>query len=478
MKIKAISLLLALLMLSSSLIACSETPQETEQDISAETPVSEETVPVEETEDTYVYDSLEDQDFEGYTFRIMSPNGYHDYIFAEEYTGEPLVDAQFDSKCAVENRFNIEIISVDGGNDDSNPGIVSRAVTAGDNALDMVIGHDVNTSRLGIKGYLYNMYDIPQFDFDMPWWPKNTTEALTLDGRLYAASSYISYSGLAMTRATFINKELAEEFNLEIPYDIVREGKWTFDTMYTYLEGYARDLDGDGEITEDNDQAALVAGSHSWYCIQEGADVNCYEHDDDGMIYLDIDAERIAEYIEKANKITNPSFYVRATDGMGESMFNKGRALFAFTEIGAAYATYRFGDTVYGFLPSPKLNELQEEYINCCTDRLWGIPMHIEDEQLEIVGTICEALSCSNFNIVIPAYFEVAMQARVADAPDDSEMLQIIRDTSTIAFAYTFAQPFAQIHSGTRNENVGSLLAASETKAEKSLKIFKNNLPD
>ena len=70
------------------------------------------------------------------------------------------------------------------------------------------------------------------------------------------------------------------------------------------------------------------------------------------------------------------------------------------------------------------------------------------------------------------------MQARVADAPDDSEMLQIIRDTSTIAFAYTFAQPFAQIHSGTRNENVGSLLAASETKAEKSLKIFKNNLPD
>ncbi len=475
---KILSLILAGIILASSFIGCSENTVSDESDAPVSSDSSSETVPVEETEDTYVYDSLEDQDLEGYTFRIMSANEYHEMIFADEYTGEPLVDAQFESKCAVENRFNIEIISVDGGNDDSNPGIVSRAITAGDNALDMVIGHDVNTAMLGIKGYLYNMYDIPQFDFDMPWWPTNTTESLTLDGRLYTASSYISYSGLSMTRATFFNKELAEEFNFDDLYDIVREGKWTFDTMYTYLEGYARDLNGDGEIKEDDDQAALVAGLHSWYCIQEGAGLNCYKHDDDGMLYLDIDAERISEYIEKANKITNPSFYVRSTDNMGASMFNKGKALFAFTDIGDAYSTYRHGDTVYGFLPSPKLNELQEEYINGCTDRLWGIPMHIGEEQLEIVGTICEALSCSNFNIVIPAYFEVAMKARVADAPDDSEMLQIIRDTRTIAFAYTFSQPFAQLHSGSRNENVGSLIQASGTKAEKSLKIFKNNLPD
>ena len=475
-KVIAIILIVsALITQTFSLVACSDNTAETTNEVSTETQ-AEETVVTEETEDTYVYDSLEEQDFEGYKFRVLLTNVYPNRIFSEEYTGEPLNDAMFESTCAVQDRFNVVFVEADGGTDNSYAGIVKNSITSGDDAFDIICGHDNTTAQIGTQGYLHNMYDIPQFDFEKPWWPKNSVEAMTLDGRLYSASSYISYIGLGWTRATLINKDLADEYNFEVPYDVVREGNWTFDKMYTYLEGHSRDLDGDGVMTE-NDQVALAAGQHSWYCIQEGADVNCYKRDKDGIIYLDVDVERIAEYIEKTNKITDPAFYVR-TSNQGTSMFTEGKALFAFSKIDDGYLVHRFNDVEYGYLPSPKLNEQQEDYINSCTDRLWGIPKNIMNDQLDIVGTISEAISCSNYNIVLPAYFDVTMKSRIADSPDDSEMLEIIRDTRTIAFAYTFGLPFDQLHTGNRNEQPASYVAKAKPVAEKMLRIFKNNLPD
>lgn len=474
-KPELIPILLALLMTVSFLAGCSEKTSDTKNPEQSDASTDSADVISDTEADTYVYDSLDDMDFEGYKFHILPAEEYDKFITRDDYTGEPLNDAIYESRLAVEDRFNVTIVVADGGTDDSTSTIFKNSVVSNDGSFDMIIGHDNNTASLGTGGYLYDMMEVPQFDMDQPWWPKNTVESMTLQGHLYSASSYISYSGLHMTRATIINKDLAEEYNIEIPYDIVREGKWTFDTMYTYLEGYSKDLNGDGIITENDDQAALVAGSHSWYCIQEGAGVNIYKHDNEGNLYLDIDADKISEYIEKTIKITDPSFYIRATD-MGETMFKNGRALFAFTNIGDAYDIYRHVDTRYGFLPSPKLNELQEDYINGCTDRLWGIPSSAGDDQIEIIGYICEGLSCSNFNRVIPAYFEVAMKARIADAPDDSEMLEIIRDTRTISFAYTFKLPLAEIHTGSRNESAASLIAKSSKSVQKMLDLFINNL--
>ena len=477
MKNKVISLMLVFLMLvSAALTACSDNTQETESESVAETPADSETVFVEETEDPYIYDSLEEQDLDGYNFRIMYAEQYYKQLIAEEYTGVPLDDAMFESKTAVEDRFNISISIVEGGTNTYNPTIYKNAITSDDDSFDINIGHDVQLSTVATNGYCYNLFDLEQFDFEQPWWPEKAVDSLTLDGRLYTASNYISYGGLAGTRAVFVNKDLIDKYNLEIPYDLVREGKWTFDAMYSYLEGYTEDLNGDGQILEADDQLALVGNKYSWFCMQESADVPIYRRDSEGMIYLDIDAEKISEFIEKSNKMTDPEFYSRS-DVVADT-FNKGRSMFAIYTIGDGYSTFRNGDTRYGFLPSPKLNELQEDYINACTDKLWVVPIHHEEEQLDIIGTVCEAMSCSYFNRVIPVYFEETMKARVADAPDDAEMLEIIRDTRTVLFGYMYQMPLHDLHTGSRNENVGSLLAKIGNKAEKALQIFKNNLPE
>ena len=68
-----------------------------------------------------------------------------------------------------------------------------------------------------------------------------------------------------------------------------------------------------------------------------------------------------------------------------------------YGQLANAYSSFRDSDFSYGFLPTPKFDETQKSYINCCTDRPWAIPITVSEEQLDLVGTVCEALSCRNY---------------------------------------------------------------------------------
>lgn len=93
---------------------------------------------------------------------------------------------------------------------------VINSVHAGDDAYDCAM----------LEGVLLNLYELPAVDTSKPWWPAFTVDALTVNGKLYFDCSYMKYDALASTRAVFMNQGIAEELNLTIPYDMVREGTW------------------------------------------------------------------------------------------------------------------------------------------------------------------------------------------------------------------------------------------------------------
>ncbi len=260
---------------------------------------------------------------------------------------------------------------------------------------------------------------------------------------MYAASSYLSYCGLHWTRVITFNKDITEDLGYSGLYDDVREGKWTLDRLHELTEGASRDLDGNGKLNT-KDMIAFTSGTQTWYCMQEAVDIPVYRHDAEGIPYLDIDIERVTKYVDIMRLLIKGDDYVASGD-FGIDQFKNGMAIFAYTQVGDAYDTYRISDIRYGFLPTPKLDEAQKDYINCCTDVPWGIPKNVTPEKLDIVGTVTEAMSCYNYNEVLPAYYETAIKARTADAPDDTEMLTIIADTRTISFSYTYQLTYNNI---------------------------------
>ena len=212
-----------------------ENPAEPETEAAAENPILE--------------DGLGDLDLGGYDFRILSCF-YNDldtwrYLLCDELTGIPLNDQLYETKLYLEDRFNIHFSMIEPGNDEVAMNAFMASVTSGDDAFDMHVGKNWRTCQLGTKGYCYNMYDIDEFDFEKPWWPKETVNQLTIGKKMFAASNYASYCGIHWTRVMVANKDLLAARQMEVPYETVREGKWTLDELYTMTNGMSEDTNGD-----------------------------------------------------------------------------------------------------------------------------------------------------------------------------------------------------------------------------------------
>ena len=485
MKGKILCLLLALAVFMP---ACGEAVQTDTQssvssnEITSAAPSEEETpeAPT-ETEPAILEDGLDSPDLEGYNFRILSCF-YNDldtwrYLLCDELTGIPLNDAQYETKLYLEDRFNIQFSMIEGGNDEAAMNTFMDTVNSGDDAFDMHIGKNWRTCQLGYKGYCYNLRDIDEFDFDKPWWPPETVKQLTIGKKMFAASNYASYCGIHWTRVMVANKDLLAERNIDVPYDTVREGKWTLDALYSLTSGMSEDLDGDGTISKDDIVALLGYGTNAYYCIQESADCSVYRRDEDNIPYLDLDVDRISTYVDKMRRLMVGNDY---RDGE-TSEFANNIALFAFCEIRDAYNIYRNSDVRYGFLPIPKFDEAQEKYISACTDTVWALPKTLPAARESTTGIILEALSCHNYNYMLPVYLENTLKSRLADNPDDAEMLQLIADTRTIAFAFAMKLTYDNFIKDVvfTNTETASYLQKSAKLAEKTLEgVVKGYIED
>ncbi|MBQ3860646.1 MAG: hypothetical protein II779_08960 [Clostridia bacterium] len=433
-----------------------ENPAEPETEAAAENPILE--------------DGLGDLDLGGYDFRILSCF-YNDldtwrYLLCDELTGIPLNDQLYETKLYLEDRFNIHFSMIEPGNDEVAMNAFMASVTSGDDAFDMHVGKNWRTCQLGTKGYCYNMYEIDEFDFEKPWWPKETVNQLTIGKKMFAASNYASYCGIHWTRVMVANKDLLAARQMEVPYETVREGKWTLDELYTMTNGMSEDTNGDGTIGE-GDVVALLGYDQAYYCLQESADCSVYRRDEEHIPYLDLDVDRISGYVDKMRKLMTGSDYRQGST----AEFANNTAVFAFCEIRDAYNIYRGSDVRYGFLPPPKYDEAQDRYISCCTDTVWALPRTLPASRESSTGTILEALSCHNYNYMLPVYLESTLKSRLADNPDDAEMLQIIVDSRTIAFAFAMKLTYDNFIKDVvfNNQEVASYLQKSAKLAQKTL---------
>lgn len=484
MKVKRkLSLVLALIMLLSSLASCASGKESDGDDKSAGqdgansaggSSQSESDETETETEEV-IDDGLGNPDLGGYDFRIFSvywgdDDGAHRMIY-DEVTGNAVNDELNKAKNYIENRFRVKLNVVSGGDAGQTKDATANAIKAGSPDFDITVGHDSSTFALAQEGLFRDMKSVEQFDFSKPWWPDGTVENLSIANRLYCASNYMSYLGLHWTRAVMVNKDLAADLNLDVPYDKVREGKWTLDEMISMATGVSQDLDGNGTI-DTNDRIGFTTGTETSYCFQLSLGINPYPKDENGISYLDIDVDKLDTFLTKWRAfMKTPDYYYGTGAGFGEDVFNNANTLLVFGQIGDAYDIYRNVDMRYGFLPSPKYDEAQESYVNCCTDLPWAIPKTAVGDQLTVIGTVCEALSAYNYKNVLPVYFDVAMKSRTADSPDDAEMLQLIADTRTISFAHAYGLKFARILSdiGSSSQEAASYVQSNQKVAKKTL---------
>ena len=221
--------------------ACAQTPAEQQETESqTESVLTSESEPVQEEEkEPYPYEL---KDLGGYDFVVLNGEdsiweGTFRVIDFEEATGEAYSDAIFNRARRAEDDLNFTLTVVKTDDLFGIYNLLIKDVSSGSNyykAAYALIGA-TPYPLLGSSGL--NLYDIPELHLDEPWWNQSFIESATLFGNvLYSSMDYINMNSYVSLNAVYCNNDMMNILNLEVPYDLVRNGEWTYDKMYEYME--------------------------------------------------------------------------------------------------------------------------------------------------------------------------------------------------------------------------------------------------
>ena len=437
----------AALILASSLLACGDTAEKS--DVTTTEAITTETAAVTEVIDntpTYEPDDLpETLDFGGVTAHIFGWEGSSNVeFFVEEADGDVVNDAIFARNRTVEERLNLELTYtlVPGSNPDRASWVktVSQNIMAGDGANDIVAGYSMCGATLANNRLLLDLMKQEYLNFEKPWWPESLIEEATCGGKLYFCSGDISTNMIYYLYSIYFNKTLAQNYDVENLYDLVRNGQWTLDKLISISTDLYSDLNGDGQKDPD-DQFGYTTHSTWSDTFFFASGLRTTAIGDDGLPVLseEFGGEKTQELLTKLiDMFDTNAMYLGNDYDIVRNQFLESRALFLTTEVYYAKNYLRDTQIEYGILPVPKYDEQQENYYTVASFpyTLYGIPVDAKDPAMS--AAILECLASESYRTVSPALFEVALKVKYAGDDDVSEMYDIIRDSAVFDIGRIF----------------------------------------
>ena len=443
------SLILAALIFTTG---CSTHSQLEEQTNSSSPETSGEMIQdAEETaeSETEIPDDLPETDLGGTDVHIMIRTEFA-YEFVTEGTAE-VVDAALNKReLEIEDRFgvNIEYAQVNGnwGNKDNFHKHLENSVVAGTRDYDLVGGAENQLSTYAPEGLFNNLYDIENLNLTKPWWSQLFVENITYDNKLFLITGDIALTALDNMYVLFFNKQLAESYNMESPYDLVHEGKWTHDTMTSLITslGVTKDVNGDGNMTED-DQYGWLSSQLMTCGFVSSYNMPITEFDEEGKPYMTFFNESMVDKLDKLSAFIHNSgdvFFVpngstEETTANLNKIFTTGHALFMTQSLGQV-ALLRELEFDFGILPFPKYDELQDMYTTHMLETLtvFGVPSVVNDSSVS--GLILEAMAAEGYKTVIPAYYDIALSHKYNRDQESEKMLDIIREGRYFNFGHYY----------------------------------------
>ncbi len=373
-------------------------------------------------------------DYGGDVFNVLQyeADDWFLYIAPEGETGETLNDAAFRRNTEVEELLNIDIVAIP---ESDYTGKFKKAVLAGDGeSYDLIcFWSPGDYSGLISDGLTYNWHDIPYIDLSADYYNHTANEAYSIDGRQFFAVSDFTYTVHQHFRILY-NKELFATLALDgSPYDDVFNGTWTYGKMLEYIKGTYKDLDGDGKAGE-GDQYGIVLNNAfaSMFPMAAGElPVTCGENGFTFNLFSDRIVSIVTNVVDLISD--NPDAYMNPVGNNAQyDIFEAGNALFepyASDPIHLRDLTFDFG-----YLPYPKYDENQENYVVNAAGGLMAIPASTPDT--EKTGIIIEALSSASHRYITDAFVEQYIENKVLRDENSQKIYRLMRSLETYELSY------------------------------------------
>ncbi len=474
---KIISMLLVLLMLSSLLLACGkDDPAPTPSDSTGgdaqsndaggqqggsdqQDPGETESTEPAETVTTTLGDGYVDEnilkklptaDYNGKVFNIALPNeNEHGYQFdAPRITGNLEIDALYRWKKKVQDEYNMSINYRDAWDGDYFNS-AGAEIAVGSSTYHLYGHYAFQIWQFIIAGYFQDLNAIGQLadengtkylDLSQIRWDQKLNGEVTYNGKLLSLTGDLGVSKLQSAMATFVNSNLLMDYcgmTNEDLYDIVNEGKWTFEEFKRLS----------AMIYEDDSQPGKSFGDTLGYLSTSGNSLD---------IWFPAFSLEVTRRDEVNNTITATfmdNFNVSVIDELRKFYYDSENVLMGFNVGGAqneiakfrneelGFCTTQFRNVygangfnnmqAFGIVPTPKWDDsLDSVYRTKLNDRytIWGVATCLLDSEKQFTAHITDALCAESSETLYYQYYEVLLKNRYSKEPATAKMVDKVME--------------------------------------------------
>ena len=497
---KILCVVLAMLMLLSTFVACGENIEPTEQPKeSGSTPagtknddVVEESEPETQSPMDAALERLVDMDWGDEEFAIIYAGdigGYAEEVVAEagasSTTSAAVInDAVYERNTLLEELCNLTFVPIASTNP-AIPGAVSAETQTNTGDFDLISAPALTTATMATSGQLYN-YLAMDIDYEQEWWDPGTLN-FALEGNVFFMNGAHNIVDDDVTFVLMFNKTLQNEAKIADPYTTVRNGDWTLEYFNSIIQNVSAE-NGDGKWDEKDTygfSSPSSIGNTFFYGAGLQYIMNNREMDGPELV-LDKNMEKATQVMALAQQIVhenNASYVAKAgNEALSKDVFVEGRSLFYCEAASYLRSLNQTMDGDYGVVPVPKFSKAQEHYLTWTHDigSTLSIPTSILDEiENQDFEAVLELYVVLSYKLVKPAYYDVMLTSRNVRDPDSAEMLDLIFNYRTYDMAiYYSALGFTHLFSDcviTNSDAFASKYASNAKRFDRQIQnILKN----
>jgi len=271
----------------------------------------------------------------------------------------------------------------------------------------------------------------------------------------------------------YFNEDMMKELNLELPYQMALDGKWTFDQLKQYCS-VAANLNGDATWAFDvygNARYGMVDfGNAVRTAYSMGGEYTSMGEDGKYQFTADTDQHFLSVW-ESLINFYGPQNGLQliangedlATDGYF-TVFMADRAMFLHAELkGATMLREWSGD--FGLLPEPKYDENQENYESIVFFECPAFCIPTTNTNLERTGTIVDYLTYESYKELLPRYYDIHVSLKALGKQESIDVLKLIRGTrgAEPSFFYAWTDDLSTELRRLAGSNEFSLASAMQT---------------
>lgn len=408
------------------------------------------------TDIDYLDDLPDDLDFGGEVVNIA----HWDHTFvtneltADGSTADIVDVAIYNRNLSVEERLNVELNYIAG---DVAPEVfmpqVLESIMSGASEFDIIWGVQCTSGEVAAEGVYLDLQDAKYIDYSKDYWNDEYIQALSVNDKKFMLGGDISLTTTAWSATmTFDLKEFENNFgDVQEFYDMVlsgdgNKGGWTLDTMSDYCRRAYVDLNGNALIDNGDQFGIAILGTGS--VVDQftfSAGITYSSRDENNVPVLDMNNERVVDFVQKFHKICyeNPGVNLYDSGGNEEDMF---KTIFS-AGVMNNLVDMRADEDDFGVIPLPKYDENELKYHSWLSDNtiVCSMPITTPEDRIDMNCAVLECMASEGKRLLLPAYYESALKKKYTRDEMSVKMLDIIHDGATTDFVAVYSQSLAGI---------------------------------